>query len=846
MSEFLSIFSNATLDANGVRLPTVSIEESDLKKVGLDKNATNFAFLRELCLKGFSGMNLKKGSPEYKQYGERAKYELDIFQELGFVDYILMVWDVIDFCKKNNIPTGLGRGSAGGSLVLFLIGVTKIDPVKYGLYFERFVSKIRAKKKIVNGITYLDGSLMCDVDMDICYYRRHEVLEYLKNKYKGRTSKILTFNSLSSKLLVKEIGKIAGEKSEEQVKEISSMIPTAFGKPSPLDEACADIPEFKKWSEENPFMFKICRKLEGLIKNKGVHPSGVLVSYEPCEDICPTELSSDKDLVSSVDMEWVSSVCVKLDILGLRGVSVVDDVCKALNISVEDIDVNDPIIYQNLQDLKSPHGLFQIEADFAFQVTRKVKPKSLLELSAVLALARPGALAYIDQYSNFTNNGQCDSIHPFFDDILRSSGNVCLYQEQLLKMVNKIGFSLDDSEQVRRCVGKKKVEEMALWEKRISDKIKEQKLDPKIGEILWDIAKASANYSFNLSHSVAYSALAAVTVYLKFKYPQQFFLSLLRMTRYEPDPLGEIYKIQKEMSKFGIRLLRPDLTKSSMHFAIEGLNIRFGLMSIKGISEGSLEALEKFRGQYKNKFDIFEAANQSKINVGVLCALIQAGCFESAGESRSYVVYQAQLWSKLTDREKVFARKLGEESQFSIVAILQKMATMKNEKGKEILKPSRIQTIKKETKKYTEIFDLNKKNEPLANWWYETKLLGYSCTSSLKEVYSNVPGFMTIEEAKKMKPKSTVFIGGLVDEKPKTGTSKKGSKYIKIQVKDETDVANTMIFNERVDNLRAVPEVDELVLIKGTIQDGETIFIDILAPQSAKIYTKLSELKSGS
>lgn len=847
MTDFLNRFENASLATQGVRLPTVTIPTEALLRVGLDASVSNAKFLRELCLSGFNGLKLKKNSPEYKSYGERVKYELDIFQELGFTDYILMVWDVMNFCETNKIPTGFGRGSAAGSLVLYLIGVTKVDPIKYGLYFERFVSKARAKKSIINGITYLDGSLMPDVDMDICYYRRHEVLAYLEEKYKGKTSKILTFNTLSSRLLIKEIGKIVGEKSESEMTEVTGMIPKLFGVIADLPEAYKDVPDFKLWCDANPLVYKISSKIRGLIKNKGVHPSGVLVSYEDLEKNCPTELSSDKDSVASVDMNWVSVNNVKLDVLGLRSVSVVDDVCKSVGIKLSDIDLNDALIYNSLQDLKSPHGLFQIEADLAYQVVRKVKPKNLEELSAVLALARPGAMAYIEQYANYTNNDYYEAVHPFFDDILKPTGGICLYQEQLMRMVNKIGFSLDDSEQVRRCVGKKKVEEMALWEVKIKDKISSQKLDPRIGDVLWEVAKSSANYSFNKSHSASYAALSAATVYLKFKYPQQFFLSLLKMTKHEPDPIQEIYKIQKEMGSFKMKLLRPDLVKSEMQFSVAGKDIRFGLMSIKGIAEGSLTALQKFRIDYEkgygNKFELFEAAQKSKINMGVLSALIQAGCFETENDSRSFNVYQAQLWGKLTDREKIMAKTIGVKHGFNLTKVLQDMETMKTATGKDAIKASRVLTIKKDSKKYAEIFKLNKQNEPLANWWYETKLLGYSCTSSLKQVYTQVPDYKTVQEAKSCKPKTVVYFGGIVCEKSKVGTSKKGSKYIKFVLKDETDQLAVMVFNERAEALKEPPQIDDLILVKGTVQDGGVIFADIVAPQSTKIYTKLSELK---
>jgi DNA polymerase-3 subunit alpha len=500
-TEFTKKFEDINLPLNGVRLPSFEIESKYRERLNLPPTATNLEFLRALALDGFKNLNLDKKDKDYVKYTDRAKYELGVINDLGFVDYILLVWSVINYCDENSIPVGLGRGSAAGSLILYLIGVTKIDPIRYGLYFERFISKIRAKKQVVDGITYLDGSLMCDVDMDICYYSRPKVLAHLEEKFKGRTSKILTLNTLSGKLLIKEVGKTVMEKSESEMTEVSNMIPKKYGIVRDIKETYEGVKnkdgtwkeepvkEFVEWCDANPEIYQIALKLRNLIKNKGVHASGVMLSYDLMEESCPVELSSDKDPVSSFDMSWVSLLNVKLDCLGLRGVSVVDDACKSLGIKISDIDLNDPFIYQQLQDFKHPHGLFQIEAETNYRVCQHVKPKNLEELSGVLALARPGALQFVDQYANFTCNGVYEPIHPLFDEILKDSGGVVLYQEQLMQMANKVGFTLDEAEILRRIIGKKKTEEMVEWEQKLRNKIKENNHDPKLADILWKISE---------------------------------------------------------------------------------------------------------------------------------------------------------------------------------------------------------------------------------------------------------------------------------------------------------------------------------------------------------------------
>ena len=534
----------------GVRLPKIDISDKYYKQLSLDSNVENITFLEKLCLKGFLNKGINNND-NYQVYKDRLSLELSILDDLGFVDYILLNWDIINFCHENDIPVGPGRGSAAGSLVLFLIGVTQIDPVKYELFFERFVSKSRARKIEENGITYLDGSLLADVDNDIAYEHRQKVIDYIEKKNPSRTSKILTLNTLSSKLCIKECGKIVDDLSEKDVNLISDLIPKKFGKVFSIKDSLENSEKFLSWSKEHEKCINISKKIEGLNKNTGIHPSGIAISFYEISDICPLQSSSDGSVVTAYDMNWVSELMVKFDILGLRTLSVIYDVCNSLNINVKDIDLSSSDVFAPLQDsLRCPHGLFQIEAETNFRVCQKIKPRNLEELSAVIAIARPGALEFLDLYSNYVKTGSPQVVHEFFSDILSYTGGIPLYQEQLMKMIVKIGFTLDESEQVRRIVGKKKIDLMPEWKEKISKKVSDQGLDPQISDILWKVAEDSANYSFNKSHSIAYSTLSAWTTYLKFKYPQDFFLSLLRMTKFEPSPQEEINNITKELSFF--------------------------------------------------------------------------------------------------------------------------------------------------------------------------------------------------------------------------------------------------------------------------------------------------------
>jgi len=865
---FSSGFERLNLPLHGVRLPRFKIEERHVKALAVDKNISTYNFLREICLRRFAELGLDKGS-EKDTYIKRIKYELDILKDLDFVDYILLVWKVVTYCQENDIPLGLGRGSAAGSMVLFLLQITQINPVKYNLLFERFVSKARAKKKVVDGVTYLDGSLMCDVDIDVCYYRRAEVLRYLEKEFKGSTSKILTLNTLSGKLVMKECGKVVGGKEESEMNTVSALIPKVFGQVMDVKEAYDEVPQFADWCDKNPKVYNIALKLRNLVKNKGVHPSGILLSYDKMIESCPCELDSSKEPVSSFDMNWVSMFNVKLDVLGLRTVSVVHECCKILkqtqniDIKPEDVDLSDNFIYDNLQDLKNRHGLFQIEADANYEVCRKVKPKNLEELSAVLALGRPGAMQFIDQYANYTNNKIYEPIHTLFDDILKSTGGVALYQEQLMQMAHKIGFTLDEAEILRRIVGKKKVKEVRKWKKKIREKVKENRLnnewtgskgDVDAGEVLWKILEDSANYSFNKSHSVSYASLAAITTYLKFKYPKEFFLALLKMTRFEPDPIAEIAKVSRELPKFGIKLLSPNLLKSEMDFSIEGDNIRFGLTSIKGISDKSIRKLENFKNKYSNKFEVFQGAGEAGIGVGILSALIQAGSLEDEfNHSRSYIVAEAQLWNLLTPREKTKAFDLAEEKKCDLMEVVKYLnQELKDEKGKPFIKDSRIKTIRRNFEPYKQIYDKNRTNEDFANWYYENSLLGYTHGKKLRQVSAEYSHLESVEIALNKTEGSRVNFIGTVEE-AYSAKSRKGTPYLRLTIQDETGVCTVMIFTQknrdniancRRDNGGVLPVKKGIVIVKGIKKDGDTVFADIVRTQDQKIFMKLSEIKS--
>ncbi len=851
MTEEFQKYESPTLP--GVKLPQIIIDQKYYDALGIPNTSSNYQFLRKLCHKGVLDKAIDK-KENCQVYYDRVKTELSLFEELGFIDYVLLNWDILNFCHENQIPTGPGRGSAAGSLVLYLIGVTKVDPIEYELYFERFVSKSRARKIVVNSQLFLDGSLLADVDNDIAYERRQEVIKFIEDKYKGKTCKILTLNTLSSKLCIKECGKIVGEMPESSVNEISDLIPKKFGKVGSLKASCEESEKFKEWAVENKKIFEIALKIEGLIKNTGVHPSGIAISHYQLEDIMPLQTTGDGDLVSGYDMNNVASLCVKFDILGLRTLSVIQDVCKQIGLDILSVDLKSQDIYQNLQNLIAPQGLFQIEADTNFRVAQKVKPKNLEQLSAVVAIARPGALDFLDRYARYVETGEFQSVHPFFDDILGYTGGIPLYQEQLMRMAVKVGFTLDESEQLRRIVGKKKVDQMAAWQDKIRQKIEQNNLDPVIGDVLWKVAEDSANYSFNKSHSISYAILAAWTVYLKFKYPQNFFLSLLKMTQFEPDSYAEILKITQELHLFGIKLLPPDLSKSKADFTIEGKNIRYGLNSIKGISDNTVAALMEFcQTELKTKYDVFIAAKQVGLNIGNLSALIQAGALSSFSEDRCRLVLEAQTFNILTDREKRLFSSLGEKYNYDILNTVYDCVKNKQvgDDNKVIMSEKRFATFKQKYAGYREIYDKNSQYPKFANWYFETKLLGYSYSQNIRDIFSaeSSERYVDCLTFNSLDINETVRMVGVVKDCFRK-KSANGNKYAKLEISDENGTVKAMMLDsaqkarltEYLDNGNKLPKEENIVIISGK-KGQDILFIDKLAILDEKIYMKLSEIK---
>lgn len=855
MTSFLSDFETIDFPLfNWVRLPEIYISESEHEYAGTNKSNTHLEFLTALARIGY-----RKHRPNFQkdftEYVERIKKELALLDKLGFVDYVILMWRIVRFCEEKNIARDYGRGSCAGSLVFFFIGITSVDPIKYDLFFERFVSEARTKLRIENGVTYINGDLAPDVDLDIEQTRRGEVVEFLKEMYPGKVCKISTMSTLSGKSLIKEIGKIVGGYSEEEMKKIADLIPKKFGVVEDIEKSAADKGEFSKWCENNQKIFSISLQLRDLIRNKGSHPSGFIVSREPISKIFPLELvntaSGDgKEPAASYSMEYVAKLAIKVDLLGVRCCSVVARVLKLTGEAMADINIdNDPLIYDQLQELRTPHGIFQLEAPTNLQVANKVKPRNLSELSDVVAMARPGALSFVDSYIQGEDTVQ----NPLFSKILKNTRYVCLYQEQAMQLCNSIGFTLDEGEQIRRCIGKKKKQEMLLWKDKVDKNIKDNNLDPKLGELLWKILSDSADYSFNRSHSVSYAALAALTIYLKYKHPSYFYLALFQEALNEPKPIEEIGKIHSELHNFGIKLLPPDLLKSKIEFSLEGRDIRFGLSGIKGISEATIDKLKQFQHKFQNKFEVFEAASNSGLSIGVFSALIQSGCLDETlqASNRALLTLEAQFWNLLNIKEKTWAIRIGQKHNYALMSVFKELRTLVDDKSKPVIRESRLETIRKKFEPLKAVYDMNRQHDKLARYFYEKTLLGYNYSVILREIFDE-PYLIPIAEVKSAEEKDLVkFVAYVADKTYEGKTKANGTKYIRLQLADETGSLPCFLFDNseksRILEMKTtygrIPQENDIVFAVGK-KNGDAIFLEKLSIQTTKIYTKYKETLS--
>lgn len=856
MSNFSKHFSPIDLPLIGlVKLPNVKISDRQIHDLKLKKGASNIDFLKKLAWEGFLKLE-EKSETKRKDAIERLKIEFDVFEKTGTIDYILLIYDIVKWCDENNIARGPGRGSCAASFAFYCLGITKPDPIRFNLTFTRFISEARVKPQIVDGVIYADGNMLMDVDLDISYNDRTAVIRYIEATYPGSVCKISNRISLSPKVALKDMLKVFMGYEESDAKYISDNIEIIFGKADSLEKTKEKSLKIREWIDADPknkIGFEIAQGLEHLNHAKGQHASGVFVSADDLDGNVPIERSKTKEIVTGYDMEIAAQIGVKVDVLGLRTLDVIRITCDTVGIKEGDIDVTDSSIYQYFATSDFYYGLFQIEEGLTKQVIKKVSPRNIDQLSVCLAISRPGALKYVDDFAKYVNDGTLTPIHPKFDAILSETGNILVYQEQVNRILQEIyGFSAVEAEDTRRVIGKKKKDQMAALEPILYEKGKANNIPDETTKYFWDVCNASADYLFNAAHSISYAYITAQTTYVKNKYPHAFTMALLEMSQYETKPLLALSKIISESKKTGVNILPPDLLKSEKKFSIDkDQNIRFGLSYIKGVSGSTIDNIIAFRQHFSNKFEIFQAAYDSKIRVNVLAGLIYSGCINMTNlkSSRAYLAFEAQLFNCLTDREKTLVYKLGEKFDYDLIKIVVYLRDHTDEKLKPYIKESRVETLRKKYDPFWQIYRSNSQNTALCEYMMERYFLGVSYSHTIEGIFSEkVEGLEIVEDIIEAPEKTRHKFVGFVEPGPKKMVSKNKNSYYRMEVADESGVMVVMLFGDKMSlcesiNKNKLPEEGDLVIISGAKADGNAFFADEVYIQSMPIKITKKDLQ---
>lgn len=878
MHPFSAQFSPLSFPLLGlVRLPKVTLTPELRTEYEVSEDTPNRDVLKWIVWKGYKAKVAagRFGPQTEKEVIERLRFEFEVFEKTGIIDYLLMVFDFTRWCDDNGIARGAGRGSVTGSLSCFCAGITRVNPLTYNLNFTRFISEARAKPQTIDGVIYAAGKSMCDIDCDISFSQRHRVLTYLDAKYPGRTAKICNRLELTGKMALKDVLKTYLGYGEDEAMGVTGHIEAIFGKVETLSEAYERHPELRKWVDANPRhreAFDIAQQIMGLGVTKGVHASGVFVSYDPVDGNIPVEAAKNGDTVTSYDMNMVAELGVKLDCLALKTVDVVEDTCKLVGVKSEDIDINDPSIYRYLATSDQYYGLFQIESGVTKDVVTKLNPRHVDDLAAALAVGRPGSLRFKDDLIAYVKTGKMKSIYPPMDELMKDTAGIVIYQETINEVCQRIyGMSAVDADEVRRAISKKQKEDMAKWEPILYANGEKRGVPKAATEHFWQSCNASADYLFSRNHCYGYVTTTAQTVYLKANHPQAFMLSLFRMAAHEANTQECLSQIIGECRKMGVSVLPPDILRSSADFTLEKdetdptlTHIRFGLGHVRGISDSTMEKMAAFRSRpFTSKLDVFEAAKSAGINITVLSSLILSGCLNWKGEARTKLALEAQTYNLLSDTQKAKVKQFAGEYGEDLVETLKGLPSKLTEKGKPIIPESQLETLRRKYAPYWVQYQQNSRNEELAAYTWERHLLGFSYTSSLWQIFSRkVVGLLPLSEVLKLgkaygernaalppderaERADPVSFVCYAEEAKLCVSQKNGTPYLKLLLSDDSGSIRALLYGqERVDSCKRanggeLPKEGALLSCEGSFaREGSMLFLDTLLVQDNPIHLK--------
>jgi DNA polymerase-3 subunit alpha len=569
---------------------------------------------------------------ELGEYTERLDREIKMIQQMQFSGYFLIVWDFIRFAKSINIPVGPGRGSAAGSLVGYAMSITDIDPLQYGLLFERFLNPERIS--------------MPDIDIDFCMHRRGEVIQYVTEKYgREQVAQIITFNTLGARAAIKDVGR-ALDISFADVEKVTKLVPGVLN--ITLEESMKQEPGFADLSRRDPRVadvLQVALRLEGLARNCSVHAAGVVISPQPLKQLVPLYRTNREEIVTQYDMSGLEKLgLLKMDFLGLTTLTLIDDALKMISkrhgvdLVPEDLPLDDPKSYEIFCKALTS-GIFQFESQGMQDILRRYQPSRIEDLTALNALYRPGPIqgGMVDDFID-RKHGRKAVVYdlPELKELLQETYGVIVYQEQVMQISNRLaGYSLGDADILRRAMGKKKLEEMEKQRERFIKGALERGFPQKKIEKIFDLMEQFAGYGFNKSHSAAYAYLAYVTAYLKAHYPVDFMAALLSA---ETGNTAKVVKYINECREMNITVLQPDVNASDWSFTPGDDGIRFGLGAVKNLGPSAVEAVIKARaevGHFKSIYQFCETVDLSSINRRMIESLIRAGAMDSLDGTRA-------------------------------------------------------------------------------------------------------------------------------------------------------------------------------------------------------------------
>ena len=629
-----------------------------LPKYAVPDGYTLDSYLQELAEEG---LRRRFGTPTAEAV-ERMTRELAVIQKMGFAGYFLVVWDFISYARSHGIPVGPGRGSAAGSLVAYCLRITNIDPLRYGLLFERFLNPERIS--------------MPDMDIDFCDERRDEVIEYVTRKYgTENVAQIITFGTLGAKAVIRDVARGMGMPYSEGDK-IAKMVPTTLN--ISLEEAIKGSPALKEAVEKRPEVAELietAKVLEGLTRHASTHAAGVVISSEPLTEHVPLYKGAKGEITTQYAMGAIEKIgLLKMDFLGLRTLSVIANTLKlvqesrGIQVDIEQIPQDDPAAFQLLGDAKT-FGVFQLESSGMRRLLQDLRPTKIEEVIALVAMYRPGPMENIPKFIERRHGRtKVEYDHPLMEAVLEETYGIMVYQEQVMRIASELaGFSMGEADILRRAMGKKDPELMAEQRKKFVDGAKHRGVVERKADRVFSQMEQFAGYGFNKSHAAAYAIVAYQTAYLKANYPVEFMAALLSSETSDTD---KIVKYIEECRTMGLEVLPPDVNESSSDFTVVGEKIRFGLVAVKNVGETAIQSILASRrqeGRFQDLFGFCERVDLRLVNKRVVESLIKCGALDSLGARRSQlmtVVDKAMEAAASTQRD----RARGQASLLDVLA----------------------------------------------------------------------------------------------------------------------------------------------------------------------------------